>query len=74
MSYSSFYLLLGLDFRDPPAETRLTVYCWLHIHTRSIGTGNRAGHFYGLSDVKHEIGRDRVITFDRRSEMTKTYM
>ena len=24
-------LFLGLDFRDPPAVTRLTVY-WLHIH------------------------------------------
>ena len=32
MSYS---LRLALDFRDPPAVTRLTVHCWLHIPAQS---------------------------------------
>ena len=55
-SLSSSFLLLVLQvlvylsvsisrlvYESPPAETRLTVYCWLQvIHTQSIGPGNLA--------------------------------
>ena len=40
------FMLLGLDFRDPPAVTRLTVYCWLHIPAQGDRDPGRLEHFW----------------------------
>ena len=34
-----------LDFRDPPAVIRLTVYCWLHIPAQGDRDPGRLEHF-----------------------------
>ena len=39
-------LFLWLDFRDPPAVTRLTVYCWLHIIPVKVWFGPALGGNY----------------------------
>ena len=46
----------------------LTVYCWLLIHTQSVGTGNRVGNSDGPFGVQLEIARDCSSHLDTLGE------
>ena len=46
MSNSRFLWCLGLDFRDPPAVTRLLFYCWLHILAQCDRLPGCSKHFW----------------------------
>ena len=63
-----------LVLRVSPAETRLTVHCWLQEHAQSVRTCNWAGTFDGLLGVQLEIADDCVVTSLGRSELSKTYV
>ena len=40
------FMFIGLDFRDPPAVTRLTVYCWLHTPAQGDRDPGRLEHLW----------------------------
>ena len=72
-SYFSSSGACWLGFRGSPAETRLTVYCWLLIPAQPIGSGNWVGNWWACFCAQTLIARDPVVTFERRSKLTKTY-
>ena len=72
--FFSGFMACGLDQRVFPAATRLTVYCWLLIHTQSVGPGNWAGNLCSMFCAQTLIARDAVVRSERRSKVTKTYV
>jgi hypothetical protein len=72
-SYFSSFTVCWLAFRGSPAETRLTVYCWLLIPAQPIGTGNLSYNWWACFCAQTLIARDPVVTFERRLKVTKTY-
>ena len=68
------FMACGLDLRVFPAETRLTVYCWLLKHAQLVSPGNLAHNLCIMFCAQTLIARDPVVTSERRSELTKTYV
>ena len=63
-----FCVLLAL--RVPPAVTRLKDYCWLHIHTQSVGPGNLAQNLCSMCCAQTLLARDPVIKFECSPRVT----
>ena len=40
------FMFLGLALRVPPAVTRLTVYCWLHIPAQRVRDPGKLEHLW----------------------------
>ena len=68
------FLFCRACFTSPPAVTRLTVYCWLHIHTQLVRPVNLTHNLCSMFCAQTLIARDPVVTFERRSKVTRTYV